>query len=426
MLRYAYEHSSYYRNAFEERGITGENLEYTPLSEFPSIDKAVLLEHFDELVTAPDLKEGDIQDKLRRFDENEKTEGALFQGKYHVVHSSGSTGKPGYFLYDERAWGRMLSGIIRGALWGMSIPRIVKLLVDRPRILYIAAIDGRYGGAMAVGDGIDGVGASRMYLDINTPLTEWIEQVCTFRPNIIIGYPSAVKILAELAEHGAVCLHISRVISCGEPLGSSLRHYLEEVFHADIINFYGASESLALGVEGNSGEGMMLFDDLNVIEVENGAVYLTCLYNYAQPLIRYRLSDSLTLVRTDQESRYPFTQVEGLLGRNEDILWFEDGNGGREFLHPLAVEGICVEGLHDYQFRKLSENAFEMQAETAEHISREEIQKAVQEQMKKILMEKGLGSVRFSVRFVSEIRPDSKTGKKRLIVTEPSEMEKAV
>lgn len=77
------------------------------------------------------------------------------------MHSSGSTGKPGYFLYDEAAWHTMLLGIIRGALWNMSMPQILKLLAGKPRIIYIAATDGRYGGAMAVGDGIDGVGAGR-------------------------------------------------------------------------------------------------------------------------------------------------------------------------------------------------------------------------------------------------------------------------
>ena len=30
-------------------------------------------------------------------------------------------------------------------------------------------------------------------------------------------------------------------------------------------------------------------------------------------------------------------KAAGLLGRNEDILWFEDGSGKREFLHPLAA-----------------------------------------------------------------------------------------
>lgn len=50
---------------------------------------------------------------------------------------------------------------------------IIRLLVQKPRIMYIAATDGRYGGAMAVGDGIDGIGARQMQLNVNTPLEEW-------------------------------------------------------------------------------------------------------------------------------------------------------------------------------------------------------------------------------------------------------------
>ena len=65
----------------------------------------------------------------------------------------------------------MLLGIIRGALWDMSMPQILRLLSGGLRILYIAATDGRYGGAMAVGDGIKGVGAKQLFLDIKTPLS---------------------------------------------------------------------------------------------------------------------------------------------------------------------------------------------------------------------------------------------------------------
>ena len=142
----------------------------------------------------------------------------------------------------------MLLGIIRGALWNMTMPQILKLLAGRPRIIYIAATDGRYGGAMAVGDGIDGVGAKQMYLDIKTPLDDWLDSVRKFQPNIIIGYPSAVKILAEVVAEGKVQVQIKRVISCGEPLSSGLRKFLEKNFHCPVINFYGASESLALGL----------------------------------------------------------------------------------------------------------------------------------------------------------------------------------
>ena len=411
LLRYAWNHSAYYRTAFECAGITEEQLDTLPLSFFPTIDKQALLEHFDELVTVPDLK----QENLREFDAGEAADRKPYQGKYHVVHSSGSTGKPGYFVYDGDAWSQMLLGIIRAALWGMSMPQILRLLMKRPRIVYIAATDGRYGGAMAVGDGIDGVGASQLYLDIKTPVTEWISQLKAFKPNIVIGYPSAIKILAQLMENGEVSLDAERVISCGEPLGTSLRTYLEKIFRTQVVNFYGSSESLALGVETNPKDGMLLFDDMNVIEVENGVMYLTCLYNYAQPLIRYRLSDRLTL-KAPEGGELPFTRAVGLLGRNEDVLWFEDGRGNREFLHPLAIEGFCIEGLKDYQFRQTTKDTFEMFAETEHGASKERIRQEMLQQMREILSEKKLDFVQFYVNFVNEILPDIRTGKKPLIL----------
>lgn len=411
LLRFAWEHSSYYRAVFERAGITEEQLDTLPLSCFPTIDKQALLEHFDELVTVPDLK----QENLREFDAREAADRKPYQGKYHVVHSSGSTGKPGYFVYDEDAWSQMLLGIIRAALWGMSMPQILGLLMKRPRIVYIAATDGRYGGAMAVGDGIDGVGAKQMYLDIKTPVAEWIRQIREFQPNIAIGYPSAIKILAQLMENGEVGLDAERVISCGEPLGTNLRTYLEKIFRTQVVNFYGSSESLALGVETNPKDGMLLFDDMNVIEVENGVMYLTCLYNYAQPLIRYRLSDRLTL-KAPEGGELPFTRAVGLLGRNEDVLWFEDGRGNREFLHPLAIEGFCIEGLKDYQFRQTTKDTFEMFAETEHGASKERIRQEMLQQMREILSEKKLDFVQFYVNFVNEILPDIRTGKKPLIL----------
>ncbi len=405
LLSYANARSPYYREAFR-----GLDVQTAPLETLPTLDKATLLERFDELITVPGL----TQEALRRFDAEEPAGRDAFQGKYHVVHSSGSTGKPGYFLYDEAAWDTMLLGIIRGALWDMSMPQILKLLANGPRIAYIAATDGRYGGAMAVGDGIEGLRGMQMHLDIKTPLNEWARRLRALRPNIIIGYPSAIKILAGLVQTGELDLHLIRVISCGEPLGNRLRRSLEDVFHVRLVNFYGASESLALGVETDPRSGLYLFDDLNVIETRDDGIYLTCLYNFAQPLIRYRLSDRLSLRAPDD--RYPFTRAEGLLGRCEDLLWFENGAGEREFLHPLAVEGFCIEGLLDYQFRQTGNASFTLLAETAKNAARETIRDGVQKQLGEILAEKGLDYVNFEIGFTDHIAPDPLTGKKRLIV----------
>ena len=413
LLYYAYEHSAYYKENFEQNGIAREQIGSLPLSAFPTMDKNSLMEHFDEIVTVPDIR----QEELRKFDETDSVNQKLFKGKYHVVHSSGSTGVPRYFVYDTSAWESMLLGIIRGALWDMTMSQILKLLSGGLRILYIAATDGRYGGAMAVGDGIRGVGAEQRFLDIKTPLSKWVQTVREFQPDIIIGYPSAIKILGELAENSEVSVDVCRVISCGEPLAPGLRDYLEKIFGSVVVNFYGASESLAMGVETDRAEGMYFFDDMNYIEVENGKMFLTCLYNYVQPLIRYEITDQLVF-RQSKKSRYPFRQADILLSRNEDIIWFEDDNGKRDFLHPLAVEGICVEGLLDYQFQKTDKDAFEMLAQVSNQEKKPQIQREIIQQMKKIFHEKDMGSVRFFIRFVDEILPDKKTGKKRLIVQE--------
>ena len=394
LLVYAYDNSTYYHRVFEEAGITRKQIPLMPLSAFPVLDKQLLMEHFNELVTVSDLK----QEDLRRFDREESTEQKKFKDEYHVVHSSGSTGTPGYFVYDEAAWSQMLLGIIRAALWDMTMPQILKLLWKGPRIVYIAATDGWYGGAMAVGDGIEGVHADQLFLDVKTPLAAWIRQIKEFKPNMVIGYPSAIKILGELVEKG-------------EPLGASLRNYLETIFEADVVNIYGASESLALGVETSHAEGMYLFDDLNYIEVENGAMYLTSLYNYVQPLIRYRISDQLNLREPEDGSPYPFTLAGNIMGRNEDMMWFEDGRGNRDFLHPLVIEGFCLDGLLDYQFRQL-----DSLAEVSDTGKIKEIREEMMKQMALLLKEKSLEYVRFSIRFVGEIRPDQRTGKKRLIV----------
>lgn len=415
LLHYAYDHSPYYRETFERAGIRKENLDYMPLEFFPVTDKETFLAEYDRIVTDRAVRQRD----MRAFDEEDKNSAEKYLGKYHIVHSSGSTGTAKFFLYDEKAWEQMLAGIVRGALWGMSMPEIFKLLKGRPRILYVATTDGRYGGALAVGDGIAGVGARKKYLDINMPMEEWTKTAAKFAPDLIIGYPSAIKLLAEELLERETKVAVKRIISCGEPLSSGLRSYLEQVFRCGVVNFYGASESLALGLAKQEADGMILFDDLNIIEVIDGELYITCLYNYAQPLIRYRLTDTLRLWQENTDG-VGFSRADVLLCRDEDVMWFEKENGAKEFLHPLSVEGMCVEGLLDYQFVQKSGTSFEIWAQLSGQHSFGGRRRTAEEKIRGIinplLREKRLDHVSYEVKFTDSILPDSGTGKKKLIV----------
>jgi len=410
ILKYAFSHSPYYAMTFAHNGINDKNIDTAPLSQFPVTDKSILLKHFDEIVTASDLR----QEDLRAFDENTALSKRAYKNKYHLVHSSGSTGKPAYFVYDKKAWNYMLVGMLRAALWNMSMTDILKYFLHTPRLLYIAATDGRYGGAMAIGDGITNVGAKQFFLDINTPLDKWIDQINEFQPDMIIGYPSALKILGELCAECKIHINAFRTISCGEPLCGNLRSYLADTLKTEVINFYGASESIVMGLEETPEDGMYLFDDMNYIEVENGTMYLTSLYNFVQPLIRYKISDKLT-IKADGE-KYPFSRANSISGRNEDILWFNGKDGGKEFLHPLAIEGFCIDGLLDYQFVKLDDYSFEMLAQASSKRVQNNIHTEMMKRMKEILISNNLEHIQFYVRFVEEIMADPKTGKKKLVV----------
>ena len=413
LLHYAYEHSPYYRRVFEESGITASTLSQTPLKKLPVLDKELLFQYYDEIVTDPQIK----QAQIKSFDDNTASHTAKYKGQYHVVHSSGSSGTAQYFLYDDAAWNEMLMGIIRGALWGMNIWEIYELLKQKPRILYIAATDGRYGGAMAVGDGISDLGALEETLDINLPMEKWTDKVTAFSPNIIIGYPSAIKLLAEQMKKENASCQLQRIIACGEPLAPGLRIFLEQHFDCTVINFYGASESLALGLEEKQDTGMALFDDLNIIEVENGEMYVTCLYNYAQPLIRYHLTDRLELQPDTAAQKQGFTRANLLLCRNEDVMWFAKKDGGMEFLHPLSIEGLCVEGLVDYQFVQTSEQSFEISVEAMPDAGRDSLAAGIQKLIRPLLESKALSHVRYTIKFVDSIWMEPDTGKKKLVVT---------
>jgi len=265
-------------------------------------------------------------------------------------------------------------------------------------------------------DGIEALGAQCRCLSVNVPVEQWREEVEEYQPDVIIGYPSAVKILAEMKQEGQAKFAPMRIITCGEPLAASLRSYLETVFQACVVNFYGASESLALGVETNTGEGMYLFDDLNYIEFVDGQMVLTSLYNHAQPLIRYCLTDKLVFRSDSVKSRCSFARVNAIQGREEDVLWFQDREGKTDFLHPLSVEGICVNGVLDYQFVQNAADKLEMLVELEKTADKGAIHHALCEKMVEILSEKNLEYVSILIRFVDRILPNPITGKKPLMV----------
>ena len=121
---YAYERSPFYQNFHK-------GLREHPLQDLPVLTKAMLMEHFDQLVTDCSLR----LDKVRAFAAQGEV-GQRFRKQYYVTATSGSSGHPGFFLFNESEWAGVLASFARSQEWsGVRIN-----LTRRQRMATVASI----------------------------------------------------------------------------------------------------------------------------------------------------------------------------------------------------------------------------------------------------------------------------------------------
>jgi phenylacetate-CoA ligase len=92
-----------------------------PLSALPVLTKAELMEHFDELVTAPDVRLGAVEEYLAGLRGNE-----LFRGRYYVCATAGTTGRRGVFVWNFSEWIDILTSYNRVYEWGGAVASLTR------------------------------------------------------------------------------------------------------------------------------------------------------------------------------------------------------------------------------------------------------------------------------------------------------------
>ena len=80
------------------------------LERMPVLEKAELMERFDDMVTDPALRRDELLEWIatRRRDE-------LFADRYRVMTTSGSSGRKGLFVYDRAGWAAIGAQFLRGS-----------------------------------------------------------------------------------------------------------------------------------------------------------------------------------------------------------------------------------------------------------------------------------------------------------------------
>lgn len=329
---FAYAHSPFYQKF--HRGLMDR-----PLHELPVLNKAMVMEHFDELVTDREVHLSD----LRHYLAGDQTK--LFLDRYRVTVTSGSTGQPGIFLNNRVEGAAAANTFMRGQLWSGMTGQSRVAAVTSPLPAHVTAQF-----PVLV---VNGKKVSYLQLSTTVPPKVLVEHLNDFQPDVLIAYPSIASVLTDELLQGR--LHIPlKVISCGgETLSPELRRRIEEAWGVKIFNMYGATESAPVAGECSAHIGLHLFEDFTIVENvdennrpvppgEVGAkILLTVLYRRTQPLIRYEVTD---MVRVSPHGPCPcgrpFTLLESVLGRTGEGLSFQTITGKEEAVSTLQFETV--------------------------------------------------------------------------------------
>jgi len=332
---HAYAHSPFYQRF--HRGLFDR-----PLHELPVLTKAMLMEHFDEVVTDRSVH----LEAVRAF-AGERLEGRLFLDRDWVTATSGSSGQPGFFLFNEPEWLTIVASFARGQEWsGAAVS-----LLHRRKMATVASISPWHMSSQVAATAKTWWTPS-IRLPASDPLESIVQRLNEWQPDVLIAYASMARILADEQLAGRLRIQPGKTFTSSEVLTDETRRRVRLAWGDEPFNQYGATETADIAAEYKSCRHMHLFEDLVVVEVVDehhqpvppgtyGAKLLvTTLFSRTQPLIRYELNDSVRLATDTCPSGLPFAMLEGIQGRVEDALHLPARSGGRVAVQPLVFNRV--------------------------------------------------------------------------------------
>ena len=347
-------------SAMYRRVLAGLDLDRVRLDQLPPASKTQLMRHFSEWVTDRSLDLGELQ----RFTRDRTRIAELFLGRYVVWESSGSNGKPGVFVQDERAMAvcDALEGLRRRPL--RPLARLLDPWLLCERIAFVGATDGHFASTVSIERlrRLNPAMSSRLKgISFLQPVTGMVEELMRFNPTVVATYPSAAVLLAEEQQAGRLKLRLQELWLAGETLSPAVRQHVEQVFACGVSSSYGASEFLSMASECTRGHLHLNADwvILEPVDEKGGAVplgqagfttLLTNLANHTQPLIRYDIGDRVAIhpYACMCGSTLPVIDVQG---RCDDTLHLGRAGKLAITLSPLALCTVLEDdaGLFDFQ-----------------------------------------------------------------------------
>lgn len=316
MIKHAYENTEFYHGKLKDAGVRPEDIK-----------------NVDDLKKIPFTTKNELRDNISTI----LTKGTNLN-KCHIVETSGSSGIQTKVVYDEVA---------------DDFSKAVNL---RSHIENGLGVRDRW---IVLRDEIDGHHEpikkwfqylrifSPMQVSVFNPIDEQVSVLRKFRPKILGGYSSAIELLAKYVEkNNIVDIRPNMIFGTSELLDKKTREYINSIFHVDMIDHFGCIELNRTAWECREHAGYHIDIDSVVMEFiknsenvsvgEKGEIVYTGLYNYAMPLIRYKIED--IGIPSDEKCScgrgLPLMEI--IEGRKDSLIQIPDGR----IFSPLALTAI--------------------------------------------------------------------------------------
>lgn len=325
LVRVAQERSPWHRERLGH--LEPDALREDDLARIPVMTKYDLMANYDRIVTDPRL----TLDLIEAHLDGLKTDAYLLD-RFHTVASGGSSGHRGVYVYDWESWADCFLSCLRYAIRArLQNPDLMR----RPlRIATVAAERATHMSSSLPRTFSDPASTTATPVPITQPLPRIVTGLNAANPDVVIAYPSILPDLAHETRAGRLGISPRFICTASEPLLPEIRAVAEETWGVPVMNWWASSEGGGMAISCGQGRGLHLSDDLLIVEpvdaeghpvppgTRSDKIYLTNLYNPLLPLIRFEITDQITVI--DETDPCPcgssHRRIEDVDGRLDDAF----------------------------------------------------------------------------------------------------------
>ncbi len=324
---------------------------YARLADVPVVDKGTVLADFAGF----NVLGLDLDTALAAAREAERTRdfSQLLPGGITVGLSSGTSGRPGVFLVDERERLRWAGTVLGRLLDRRSLQQLVQPWRPALRIAFCLRANSTL---------YESVGSRRLdfrFVDLVAPFDAVLAAVAAARADVLVAPSSVLGELAGAAARGDLTIAPRLVVAVAEVLDDDTAARVERAWGVRPRRVYQATEGL-LALDCAHGR-LHLNESCVVVEPEwlddarrRFTPIVTDLERRTQLVVRYRLDDVLRAATDGAPCPCgdPSRVIEGVEGRADEVVEAEGVDGGTMPIFPDAIRrAMAMADVADWAIR---------------------------------------------------------------------------